>query len=249
MQKHWKGCIMGLSQLQTQRVPLCLLGWFATPKLFAGSWMHLLNTSEHKTLTVLACVEHSLAGHIWDTNRHVQLLKRHQQARAHSKHTCFMLNSRSQGAVHVMQGLLRHVLDTNKHVQEAACSALATLEEQFIPELLVPCLRVILETLAKACATYGRKNLRILYDAISTLAEMAGKELADPSLLRIYMPPLVAKWQSLGDTDRDLLPLLECFTGITSAVGECPKFEAQCHQASLAQRLPLISVHIATDAL
>lgn len=120
-----------------------------------------------------------------------------------------------------MQGLLRHVLDSNKHVQEAACSALATLEEQFIPDLLIPRLRPILETLAKACATYGRKNLRILYDAISTLAEMAGKELADPSLLRIYMPPLVAKWQSLGDTDRDLLPLLECFTGITSAVGEC----------------------------
>ena len=122
--------------------------------------------------------------------------------------------------MYVVQGLLRHVLDSNKHVQEAACSALATLEEQFIPEHLVPRLRVILETLAKACATYGRKNLRILYDAISTLAEMAGKELADPSLLRIYMPPLVAKWQSLGDTDRDLLPLLECFTGITSAVGE-----------------------------
>ncbi|KAL3146894.1 hypothetical protein ABBQ38_014866 [Trebouxia sp. C0009 RCD-2024] len=119
----------------------------------------------------------------------------------------------------VLQGLLRHVLDSNKHVQEAACSALATLEEQFIPDLLIPRLRPILETLAKACATYGRKNLRILYDAISTLAEMAGKELADPSLLRIYMPPLVAKWQSLGDTDRDLLPLLECFTGITSAVG------------------------------
>ena len=112
------------------------------------------------------------------------------------------------------------MLDTNKHVQEAACSALATLEEQFIAEHLVPRLRVILETLAKACATYGRKNLRILYDAISTLAEMAGKELADPSLLRIYMPPLIAKWQSLGDSDRDLLPLLECLTGITSAVGQ-----------------------------
>lgn len=119
----------------------------------------------------------------------------------------------------LVQGLLRHVLDHNKHVQEAACSALATLEEQSIPEHLVPRLKPILETLAKACATYGRKNLRILYDAISTLAEMVGKELADPNLLQIYMPPLVAKWQSLADTDRDLLPLLECFTAITSAVG------------------------------
>ena len=136
-----------------------------------------------------------------------------------------------------MQGLLRHVLDSNKHVQEAACSALATLEEQFIPDLLIPRLRPILETLAKACATYGRKNLRILYDAISTLAEMAGKELADPSLLRIYMPPLVAKWQSLGDTDRDLLPLLECFTGITSAVGESLGFRRYTIHGGLRVRV------------
>lgn len=123
-------------------------------------------------------------------------------------------------ALCIMQGLLRHVLDHNKHVQEAACSALATLEEQSLPEQLVPRLKVILETLAKACATYGRKNLRILYDAISTLAELVGEHLADPNLLRVYMPPLVAKWQSLGDADWDLLPLLECFTAITSAIGK-----------------------------
>ena len=119
-----------------------------------------------------------------------------------------------------MQGLLCHVLDHNKHVQEAACSALATLEEQSTPEQLVARLKVILETLAKACATYGRKNLRILYDAISTLAELVGEHLADPNLLRVYMPPLIAKWQSLADSDRDLLPLLECFTAIAPAIGE-----------------------------
>lgn len=34
------------------------------------------------------------------------------------------------------QGLLGRVLDGNKHVQEAACSALATLEEQAGPDLL-----------------------------------------------------------------------------------------------------------------
>ena len=115
---------------------------------------------------------------------------------------------------------MRHVLDHNKHVQEAACSALATLEEQSIPEHLATRLKLILETLAKACATYGRKNLRILYDAIKTLAELMGDSLAEPSLLRLYMPPLVAKWQSLGDTDRDLLPLLECFTSVALAIGE-----------------------------
>lgn len=31
----------------------------------------------------------------------------------------------------VLMGLLRRILDTNKRVQEAACSAFATLEEVF----------------------------------------------------------------------------------------------------------------------
>ncbi len=141
-----------------------------------------------------------------------------------SHHKCPQRRAPERGDVanvpDCMQGLLRHVLDHNKHVQEAACSALATLEEQSTPEQLVPRLKVILETLAKACATYGRKNLRILYDAISTLAELVGEHLAVPNLLRVYMPPLVAKWQSLADSDRDLLPLLECFTAIAPAIGE-----------------------------
>ena len=117
---------------------------------------------------------------------------------------------------------MRHVLDHNKHVQEAACSALATLQSLSPPEQLVPRLKPILDTLAKACATYGRKNLRILYDAIKTLAEMVGDSLADPGLLRVYMPPLVAKWQSLADSERDLLPLLECFSALASAIGKLP---------------------------
>ena len=37
----------------------------------------------------------------------------------------------------VLIGLLRRILDTNKRVQEAACSAFATLEEVFCcPELI-----------------------------------------------------------------------------------------------------------------
>ncbi len=40
-----------------------------------------------------------------------------------------------------VQGLLARVLDHNQHVQEAACSALATLEETAGPEL-IPRLKV-----------------------------------------------------------------------------------------------------------
>ncbi|KAK9804853.1 hypothetical protein WJX72_008726 [[Myrmecia] bisecta] len=122
----------------------------------------------------------------------------------------------------VIKGLLMCVLDRNKHVQEAACSALATLEEE-AQHALMPRMQAILETLAKACLTYGRKNLRILYDALSTLADAVGPALAEPAYVHIFMPPLIAKWQALLDVDRELLPLLECLTSIAQALG--PKFE------------------------
>lgn len=64
-----------------------------------------------------------------------------------------------------------------------------------------------------------RKNLRILYDAIGTLADVVGGDLAEPHLLDIIMPPLVAKWQQLQDSDKDILPLLECLTSISQALG------------------------------
>jgi transportin-1 len=46
--------------------------------------------------------------------------------------------------------------------------------------------------------------------------------MAEPSLLRIYMPPLLAKWEAIPDTDRELLPLLECLTSLAAALGTNP---------------------------
>lgn len=36
-----------------------------------------------------------------------------------------------------------------------------------------------------------------------------------PKYLEILMPPLIAKWQQLSSSDKDLFPLLECFTSIS----------------------------------
>ncbi|CAM0144867.1 unnamed protein product [Urochloa decumbens] len=76
----------------------------------------------------------------------------------------------------ILLGLLRRILDTNKRVQEAACSAFATLEEEAAEEL-VPHLEVILQHLMCAYGKYQRRNLRILYDALGTLADAVGAEL------------------------------------------------------------------------
>nr|GLL23577.1 transportin-1 [Ipomoea trifida]GMC81179.1 transportin-1 [Ipomoea batatas]GMC87495.1 transportin-1 [Ipomoea batatas] len=118
----------------------------------------------------------------------------------------------------ILMGLLRRILDDNKRVQEAACSAFATLEEE-AAEALVPCLETILQHLVCAFGKYQRRNLRIVYDAIGTLADAVGGELNQPRYLEILMPPLIAKWQQLSNSDKDLFPLLECFTSIAQALG------------------------------
>jgi hypothetical protein len=114
--------------------------------------------------------------------------------------------------------LLAKVLDKNKRVQEAGCSALATLEEEATTEL-VPYLDVILRTLTYAFTTYQHKNLLILYDALGTLADSVGHHLNQPAYIEILMPALIRFWQILADDDRDLFPLLECLSTVAMALG------------------------------
>jgi hypothetical protein len=116
-----------------------------------------------------------------------------------------------------MTELLKRILDANKRVQEAACSAFATLEEEACHEL-VPYLGFILETLTFAFTKYQHKNLLILYDAIGTLAESVGHHLNQPDYIQLLMPPLIAKWNDLKDEDKQLFPLLECLSSIATAL-------------------------------
>ena len=140
--------------------------------------------------------------------------------------------------------LLQRILDHNKRVQEAACSAFATLEEEACSEL-VPYLGFILQTLGPfyskivdlskqnrwchlkilkrftvyAFSKYQKKNLLILYDAIGTLADSVGSHLNKQEYIEQLMPPLYAKWNDLRDDDRDLFPLLECLSSVATALG------------------------------
>jgi transportin-1 len=76
--------------------------------------------------------------------------------------------------------LLQMVLDGNKRVQEAGCSAFATLEEEAGIELQ-PYLEPILHNLTFAFNKYQQKNLLILYDALGTLADSVGSALGQPT--------------------------------------------------------------------
>ena len=104
--------------------------------------------------------------------------------------------------------LLKMCLDNNKRVQEAGCSAFATLEEEAGAEL-EPFLGSILGNLVFAFNKYQQKNLLILYDAIGTLADAVGSALNNPAFIDVLMPPLIARWGTLQDGDGDLIPLLE----------------------------------------
>ena len=117
----------------------------------------------------------------------------------------------------LLEVLLQRILDDNKRVQEAACSAFATIEEEACTEL-VPFLYDIIQTLVLAFSKYQHKNLLILYDAIGTLAESVGPYLNNQEYIGMFMPPLIERWNSLRDDDKDLFPLLECLSSLAIAL-------------------------------
>lgn len=87
---------------------------------------------------------------------------------------------------------------------------MAILEEE-AGEKLVPYLAHIIETISRAFSMYQKKNMLILFDAFSTLADSVGDALNRPEFIEKFMPPILAKWAASPDTDYDLFPLLEVF--------------------------------------
>ena len=119
----------------------------------------------------------------------------------------------------LLEGLLASILDSNKKVQEAACSAFATFEEEAGMRLSEHLPR-ILSFLMHAFGKYQQKNMLILYDAIGTLAESVGDLLNQPACVQLLMPPLMQRWQQISDEDRAIFPLFECLGSVATALGE-----------------------------
>ena len=119
----------------------------------------------------------------------------------------------------LLEGLLASILDSNKKVQEAACSAFATFEEEAGVRLSAQLPR-ILQFLMHAFGKYQQKNMLILYDAIGTLAESVGDMLNQPQCVSLLMPPLMQRWQELRDDDRAIFPLFECLGSVATSLGE-----------------------------
>lgn len=131
-------------------------------------------------------------------------------------------NDHQKYLVPLIKGLLDAILDHNKKVQQAACSALSSVEEE-AGEQLVPYLREILQYFGVALSRYQTSNLTILYDTLGTLADSVKSNLRSPEYIQLIMPPLFTQWQQLADQERLLLFLLELFTSLSQALG--PAFQ------------------------
>jgi len=137
----------------------------------------------------------------------------------------------------VLQQFLQRLLDSNKRVQEAACSAFATLEEEARWQL-APYLTDIVPVLSKAFQYYQAKNLLILYDAIGTLADAVGPELDSPAYKQALLQPLVQKFESTADNDRSIIALFECLSSLAQNLGPsflplCPTLVQRCQRIVL----------------
>ncbi|KAJ1936987.1 hypothetical protein EC988_008026, partial [Linderina pennispora] len=117
----------------------------------------------------------------------------------------------------LLSGLLDAMVDKNKRVQEAACSAFATVEEEAGP-YMAPYIHPVLEKLMLAFTQYQRKNLIILYDAVGTLAEAVGSELNQQNYIDMLMPHLLTRWESVQTEDQHMFPLFECLSAIALAL-------------------------------
>ncbi|CAE8701907.1 unnamed protein product, partial [Polarella glacialis] len=127
--------------------------------------------------------------------------------------------NREQVLKSVLKSLLQRVLDKNKRVQEAGCSAFATLEEEARHQL-VPYLPDIVQTLSQAFQYYQAKNLLILYDAVGTLADAVGPDLAQPGYVQAILGPLAERFEAVADNDRSIIALFECLSSLAQNLGE-----------------------------
>lgn len=121
----------------------------------------------------------------------------------------------------ILKALLLRMLDRNKCVQEAACSAVAVVEEN-ARYALIPYLPLMCDCFNKALLTYQTRNLSYLYDVIGTLAKMLQNRLVEEcpkEYLKAMIDPLVGRFEKLHPGKYELIPFTECITQVIQSIG------------------------------
>ncbi|KAK6590609.1 importin beta like ARM repeat alpha superhelix [Cryptosporidium xiaoi] len=119
-----------------------------------------------------------------------------------------------------VRALLTRVLDPNKRVEEAACSATATFIEDSTQSLsLIPFLDEIIETISRALVTYQYRNLLILCDTISTLCFSIGPSVYNQKFENNLIPLLIEKWKTFPIEHPCLIGSMDAISKIFTVIG------------------------------
>lgn len=86
-------------------------------------------------------------------------------------------------------------------------------------------LQPLVDTLSRAIGSCGRRNLRIVLDALTTFCDVVGgRTLAQhPAAVQSLLMPLFARWQAPGLSEREAVTIMEALTGVALSLG--PGFE------------------------
>lgn len=134
-----------------------------------------------------------------------------------SRFSGWILDDHSEFLIPVLEPLLETLLDKKKDVQEAAITSVATFIENCDPEIIYTILYTpLLEKFDQCFHFYQKKNLIILYDAVSRLSEKCD---FDEQAMNKLLPHLLNKWSALDDNDKELWPLLECLSYVSVSLG------------------------------
>lgn len=117
-----------------------------------------------------------------------------------------------------IDSLSRRLKDRHKKVIEATCSALAIISEE-AKDLMRDYIDDLLPIYMEQYTVFQDRAFLLLLDAIGALCESVGEALNQPHLLELLMPPLIARWNALDDTNQALLPLMDCISRIAHGLG------------------------------
>ncbi|KAJ9469858.1 Transportin-1 [Diplonema papillatum] len=124
---------------------------------------------------------------------------------------------------HIMNCLLATFADRSKHVVGAVCQALCSVLEDYnemkqgawTAEQLLH----IVEGVNVGFGNCHIVNLRLLFNVVVTITEVAGAELNTPPITQAIMRTLTQRWEAVSDEDPQLQGLMACLAAVAPALG------------------------------